>query len=77
MFFCLVPVHFRVKDSLPRHRMVQLWVKIGKNRAFDNLFFGELQASMMLTMNNLHIQPVFLPIPGQKWDRVGTFGGTD
>jgi len=40
MFFCFVPVHFRIKDRLPRHRMVQLWVKVGKIRTFDNIFFG-------------------------------------
>ena len=42
MFFCLVPVHFRVKNRLPRHRMVQLLLKIGKIWTFDNIFFGEL-----------------------------------
>src|SRR6516165_6904212 len=47
MFFRLVPVHFRVKDSLPRHRMVQLWVKVGKNWTFDNIFFGESSARIM------------------------------
>jgi hypothetical protein len=45
MFFRLVPVHFRVKASLPRHRMVQVGVKIGKNPLFDNIFFGTIASS--------------------------------
>ena len=60
MFFCLVPVHFRVKNRLPRHRMVQLLLKIGKIWTFDNIFFGELYCYKILNQNMLQFRPVFL-----------------
>jgi len=36
------------KNRLPRHRMVQLLLKIGKIWTFDNIFFGELYFHKML-----------------------------
>jgi len=39
--------------------MVQLTVKIGKTRVFDNIFFGESQACIMLRMSKLQFQPAF------------------
>src|SRR6516225_10488391 len=54
MFFRLVPLHFRVKDGLPRHRMVQLALKIEKTGPIDNIFFGESPVHIIFRMSNLH-----------------------
>src|SRR5579862_7710600 len=60
MFFCLVPVHFRVKNRLPRHRMVQLRLKIGKIRSFDNIFFGVIEFSQGVEVETVVILASFL-----------------
>ncbi len=55
--------------------MVQLLVKIGKFRTFDNIFFGELHPCNILRKNELRFRPVFYPIPVQGMSKVEALKG--
>jgi hypothetical protein len=71
MFSMFCALYYRAKNHLPRHRVVQLTVKIGKFRKFDNIFFGELHSCNILRMNELQFGPFFYLIPGHGLSKVG------
>jgi hypothetical protein len=59
-------VHLQSKNGLPRHRVVQLTVKIGESRNFDNTFFYKSHWRNLLRRNWLPSRAGFyhISLPG-------------
>jgi hypothetical protein len=73
--FCFVPVHLQSKNGLPRHRVVQLRVKIGESGIFDNTFFNKSHWRNTLQKNQLLFRAGFYLIPMHGLNEVGAFMG--
>ena len=56
-------MHLQSKNGLPRHRVVQLKVKIGESSTFDNTFFNKSHWRNILQKNQLLFRVDFHPIP--------------
>jgi hypothetical protein len=66
-------VHLQSKNGLPRHRVVQLTLKIGESGRFDNTFFYKSHWRNVLQRNQLLFQEDFHPIPVQGLNEVEAF----
>jgi hypothetical protein len=68
-------VHLQSKNSLPRHRVVQLRAKIGESGTFDNTFFNKSHWRNLLQRNQLPFRAGFYPMPVHGLNEVGAFMG--
>jgi hypothetical protein len=68
-------VHLQSKNGLPRHRVVQLDVKIGESGTFDNTFFNKSHRRNILQKNQLLFRAGFYPIPVHGLNEIEAFMG--
>jgi hypothetical protein len=68
-------VHLQSKNGLPRHRVVQLMLKIGESGIFDNTFFNKSHWCNVLQKNQLLFLAGFYPMPVHGLNEVGAFMG--